>query len=164
MELYSYIPPPGKKIQISVKPFPVDDSVPTEDEIEWAVTQLLNHRSGGLSGMREEHLKRWLATAQNAEKAEKEATMTARAGMKENSGTTSVQSETEPTDADNWAMVVDLVQSVLQEGKLAEKATWQAVVLIPTGKMVYWGIGLVEATWKVVAAILNLQLTDSITF
>ena len=31
--LYSYIPPPGKNIPISVKPFPVEDSVPEEDEI-----------------------------------------------------------------------------------------------------------------------------------
>ena len=32
--LYSYVTPPGENIQISVKTFPVDDSVPEEDEIE----------------------------------------------------------------------------------------------------------------------------------
>ena len=47
VELYSYVPPPGTNIPIYVQPFPVDESVPTEDEIEWAVTQLRNHRSGG---------------------------------------------------------------------------------------------------------------------
>ena len=58
--------------------------------------------------MREEYLKRWLETAQ---KAYKDATTkTARARTKENRGTTAVQPETEPTEADNWAMVVDLVQ------------------------------------------------------
>ena len=36
----------------------VDNSVPTEDEIEWAVKQLRNNRSGGASGMRAEHLLR----------------------------------------------------------------------------------------------------------
>ena len=33
LDLYSYIPPPGANIPISVDPFPVDDLVPTEDEI-----------------------------------------------------------------------------------------------------------------------------------
>ena len=33
VELYSYVPPLGTNIPISVQPFPVDDSVPTEDEI-----------------------------------------------------------------------------------------------------------------------------------
>ena len=42
--------------------------------------------------MRLEHLKRWLATERNAEKAEMEATTTDMAGMKENSVTTAVQS------------------------------------------------------------------------
>ena len=32
--LYSYVPPPGTNIPISVKSFPVDDSVPMEDETE----------------------------------------------------------------------------------------------------------------------------------
>ena len=35
--LYRYIPPLGANITISVEPFPVDGSVPTEDEIEWVV-------------------------------------------------------------------------------------------------------------------------------
>ena len=38
------------------------------------------------------------------------------------------------------------------------------MVLVTKGKMDYWGIGLVEVMWKVVAAILNCQLTASITF
>ena len=38
------------------------------------------------------------------------------------------------------------------------------MVLIPKGKGDYRGIGLVEVMWKVVAVILNRQLTSSITF
>ena len=34
VELYSYVPPPGTNIPISVQPFPVEYSVPTEDEID----------------------------------------------------------------------------------------------------------------------------------
>ena len=41
---------------------------------------------------------------------------------------------------------------------------WQSVVLIPKGKKDYRGIGLVEVTWKVVAAILKRRLTASINY
>ena len=41
---------------------------------------------------------------------------------------------------------------------------WQAVVLIPKGKGKYQGICLVEVIWKVLAAILNLRITASITY
>ena len=51
-----------------------------------------------------------------------------------------------------------------REGRLAEEATWQAVVLIPKGVKDYRGIGLVEVMWKVVAAILNCRITASITY
>ena len=81
--------------------------------------------------------------------------------MTENGKTSAEQSETE---ADNWTMVVDLVQSAFRGGNLAEESTWQAVVLITKGKTDYQGIGLVEVMWKVVAEILNCRLTASITF
>ena len=57
-----------------------------------------------------------------------------------------------------------LIQTAFREGDLAEEATWQAVVLIPKGGKEYRGIGLVEVMWKVVAAVLNLRLTASITY
>ena len=41
---------------------------------------------------------------------------------------------------------------------------WQAVILLPKGGKDYRGIGLVGFMWKVVAEILNLRLTASITF
>ena len=86
---------------------------------------------------------------------------TERAGRTENYEISAAQTETE---ADNWTRVVYLAQSALREGDLAEEATWQEVVLIPEGKKDYRGIGLVEVMWKVVAEILNLWLTASITF
>ena len=63
VDLYIYIPPPGDNIPVSVEQFPVDDSVPTEENIKWAVTRLHNHRSGESSGMRDKHLKGWLEEA-----------------------------------------------------------------------------------------------------
>ena len=40
VDLYSYMPPPGENIPVSVEPFPLDDSLHTEDNIEWEVTRL----------------------------------------------------------------------------------------------------------------------------
>ena len=61
-------------------------------------------------------------------------------------------------------MMVELVQTAFREGRLEEEAMCQAVVLIPKGKKDYCGIGIMEVMWKVVAAILSLRLTASITF
>ena len=60
VDLYSYVLSLGTNIPIYVKLVPVDDSVPTEDEIEGAVKHLRRNRSGGPSGMRAKHLKGWL--------------------------------------------------------------------------------------------------------
>ena len=87
--------------------------MPTEDEIESAVTRLLYHRSRGALGMQAEHLKRWLESARNADKS---ATTTARSEMTKNRGDTAVQPATNPKEADNWEMTVDLIQ--FWEGKL----------------------------------------------
>ena len=50
------------------------------------------------------------------------------------------------------------------EGRLAEEAMWQAVVLKIKGKRDYCGIELVELVWKVVAEIINCWLTASINY
>ena len=70
VELYSYVPPLGENIPISVEPLPVDESVPMEDDIKWEVSQPQNHCSGGPSGMRFEHLKGWLAASKKKEREE----------------------------------------------------------------------------------------------
>ena len=62
-----------------------------------------------------------------------------------------------------WEMVMELIQTALREGELAEEAAWQAVVLIPKGGGDYRRIGFVEVIWKVVAVILNHNFTASIT-
>ena len=60
--------------------------------------------------------------------------------------------------------MVELVQKAFREGRLADEATCQVVVLIPKGGKYYRCIGLVEVMWKVVVAILNFWITASITF
>ena len=66
--LYSRVPPPGDSIPVEIELFEVEDGVPDEGEIEWAVKRLRNNRSGWPSQMRVEHLKGWLAAAQIGEK------------------------------------------------------------------------------------------------
>ena len=48
---------------MTVEPTLIDDSVPTEDDIEAAVKKLRRNRSGGTSRIRAEHIKGWLAAA-----------------------------------------------------------------------------------------------------
>ena len=74
------------------------------------------------------------------------------------------KTEGEEEGRDLWGKLVDLTQISFREGEMAEEATWQTVVLIPKGKKEYGGIGLVEVTWKVVAAILYCRLTTAITY
>ena len=59
-ELYRTVPPQGDTIPISVPPSPIDDSVPTEEEFEWAVRRLWGHRLRGNSQIHAENLQEWL--------------------------------------------------------------------------------------------------------
>ena len=61
--MYSYVPPPEENIPFEIHPFQVNDLVPEEGEIEWAIKQLRNNRSRGPSRMRTEHVKLWLTAA-----------------------------------------------------------------------------------------------------
>ena len=69
IDLYCQVKPSGENIPVSVNPFQVEESVPTEDEIEWLVLRLQNNRSGGPSWMILEHLKGWLEEARKMEVA-----------------------------------------------------------------------------------------------
>ena len=109
--LYSHVPPLGDNISVSIKPFMVDDLVPEEGEIEWAVKGLRNNRSGGMLLMRAEHIKGWLAAAQRAEKEENAAEGDKSATATETGGPEDPATQGE---ADNWTRFVDLVQTAFQ--------------------------------------------------
>ena len=47
--LYSRVPPQGDNIPVTIEPFAVEDGVPEEEKIEWAVKRLQNNRPGGPS-------------------------------------------------------------------------------------------------------------------
>ena len=75
LDIYCHVPSPGGNIPVSVETFQVEESVPTEDKIEWLVKRLINHRSGGPSGIRVGHLKGWLAESRKEEAAAEKATV-----------------------------------------------------------------------------------------
>ena len=52
----------------------MEDGVHTEAEIEWSVKRLRNNHARGLSRMRAEDLKGWLAAARQGDKEREEAT------------------------------------------------------------------------------------------
>ena len=120
-----------------------------EDKIEVAVKKLRRNRSGEPSGMRAEHLKGWIAASNRGKLAEEKG--------EENT-------EEEEEGGELWRKLVELIQTVFRGGEMAEEATWQTVVLIRKVKKEYRGIGLVEVTWKVAAAILHCRLTTAITY
>ena len=104
---------------MTVTPSEIDDSVPTKDEIAEAVKTLQRNRLGGPSRIRAEHLKGWLVASKRGELAEEK--------IEENT-------EAEEEGRELRGKVVEITQTEFWEGKLAEEATWQTVVLIPKGK------------------------------
>ena len=63
--------------------------------------------------MRAEDLKGWLAAARRGEKEREAATKYGGESRKD-----------DKAGAENWARVVDLVQTSFREGDLAEESTW----------------------------------------
>ena len=60
-ELYRSLPPPlGENIPTSVPHCQIDDSVTTDEEVEWVVGRLQGNRLGGPYQMRANHLQKWL--------------------------------------------------------------------------------------------------------
>ena len=62
------MPLPGDIIAVDIEPFAVEDRVPEEGEIEWAVKRLQNNRAEGALQMRAEDLKGWFAAARRGKK------------------------------------------------------------------------------------------------
>ena len=119
--LYSYVSPPGGNIPVTIQTFLVDDLLPEEGGIEWAVKILHNNRSSGASRMQVEHVKRWIAAARKAEKDRGTAGGEERATATE---TAPPEDTATQEGAEKCTRFVDLVKTAFREGKLAEEATW----------------------------------------
>ena len=42
--------------------------------------------------------------------------------------------------------------------------SWSTVVLLPKGNGDYWGIGLLEISWKIIESIINRRIASKVTF
>ena len=58
--MYHVVTPLGKDIPTSVPPAQIDNSVPTEEGVEWEVRRLRGHQLGGPYCMHADHLREWL--------------------------------------------------------------------------------------------------------
>ena len=70
--LYGKVVPPGDRIRRNAERAPSDDEAPSDEEPRRATKKGGNNTSDGISGMRVEDLKDWLASAEREEEAEKE--------------------------------------------------------------------------------------------
>ena len=57
-----------------------------------------------------------------------------------------------------WEALVQLVQTVWEEGKMPVQLGWVVTVLIPKGGRVYCGIRLLEPIWKVIERVMDKRL------
>ena len=133
-DLYSRRTPPGDPIPVLVEPFDVVDTVPSEEEIAAAVCRLPRGKAPGPSAMRIDHFKEWYTEAVR----EKEPVRT------------------------RWEALVEIVQYCYNTGDLPQEVTWMTIVLLPKTDGGVRGIGLVEALWKLLAAIINVRVQSSI--
>ena len=136
IDLYTREVPPGAPIPVLVEPFSVSDETPSDEEIREAVRRLRRGKAPGPSGLRTDHLKKWLADAED---------------------------EDEPNST-LWDSLVALVQHVYETGELPSTIPWGIVVLLPKASGGYRGIGLLEVIWKVLSSIIDVRLKTAISF
>ncbi len=96
------------------------------------VGQLRNGRAAGMTGMKAEHLKEWLADITLEERVE---------GGVEGLG-------------DRWRSFVALLQAIWIMGTVPTQMTWMIVVLLPKGGGNFRGIGLLNPIWKVLEKVM----------
>ena len=104
VDLYSYVPSLGTNIPVTVRPVPVDDLVPTEDDTKEAVKNLWRNISGGLLEMRAKHLKGWLAASKRKK----------REAAEKGEGNTD-EEEGGPTEP-HWENLLELIHTAFWEG------------------------------------------------
>ena len=138
--LFSAEEPTGEPIPIHVTPMIIDDSPPTEKEICAAIKGMKRGKTPGGSGIRVEHLLKWMEGAQPGEFQNQAMT-------------------------EAWNRVLELVELAFTGEPLPTAFGVGILVLIPKGVPdQYRGIALLEVIYKLVSAIINRRLADKIVF
>ena len=131
--------PPGVRIPSHVVPFPINDAVPDEGEIQTAVARLKTNRAGGHSHLRAEHFKDWHAQAYPT------------------------NAEQEP-NRHRWDKLVAIVQHIWSTGELPTELSWTILAIIPKGQHDSRGIGLIEVLLKLLEAIIDTRIKETVQF
>jgi hypothetical protein len=93
--------------------------------------------------MKAKHIKRWLDEIQRNEKAARENP--GREGADLGAGR-------------KWRIFVELIRTIWEWEKIPEQMSWMVIVLLPKGGGNFWGIGLLDPSWKVVEKNMVCQL------
>ena len=110
----------------------------SEVELEVEVRRLFPFKEGGHTHLHAENFKQWLREAL----------------PRENSET--------PPRTELWMFLVDIVQTMWFMGDIPQDLGWTSFVLIPKGTTYAQGIGLLDTLWKVVEAIIDTRLRESL--
>ena len=114
-EFYCVVPFPGDTITTPVPPSPINNSVPTEKEVKWAVRRMRGHRLGGPFWMHENYLREWLqehiaAEAPAEEEMKAVGDTFGTEGMKKKATDKGMADGGEEREKTKWEKVVELVQ------------------------------------------------------
>ena len=128
---------PEEKLQLEIRPFPIPDNIPDQDEITRALLTMKMGKSPGPSQIRVEDMRKWLEMEREMTNPQPEA----------------------------WNNLVEIVQEAFRTGKIPEALTNAVLVLIPKNEVnQFRGIGLLEVVWKLIASIINKRLMRNIEF
>ena len=140
--LYDKVQPPGDPIPCNMNTVVVKNDCPSVAECRDTV-QLMNNGQAGdnVSGIRAEHMKKWLGTMHQEEKAAAEGTVKCRGA------------------GDTWRLLIQLMGHIWETKEIPRQMLWVTKVLIPKGNSGdYRGIGLLKPIWKLIEKVLDTRL------
>ena len=139
--LYGKVEPPGDRILRNAERAPSGNEAPSDEELRRTTKRGGKNKSSGISGMRVEDLKDWLAGAEREEDAEKE-------GEEGHEGW------------GMWRLFAKLIQNIWNTGDILHQMLRTSIVLIPKGTLGdFCGIRLLEVIWKLIEKVLNKRLS-----
>ena len=117
----------------------VDDNIPTIEEIIKQIKHLHNNRAPGFTGMKAEDIKKWASEYENCNDADKNNLP--------------------------FTKLVNIIQTCFATGTIPKALHISTLVLIPKpNSRDYRGIGLLEILWKLMTAIIDNRLRNTINF
>jgi hypothetical protein len=134
--VYTAEPPEalGAEIPYNGPVFAIDDSVPSEAEIEAAIPRVKLGKAAGPSGMKGEDFRTWLDAARR-------------------------KSDPEPAP---WLNLVAMIQHIFETGEVPKEVCQSLLALLPKPDGGVRGIGLLEVTWKLCEAIMDTRIKQEV--